>query len=96
MQPVQQVIPHSLAAIIRKAPLCDEKVAFAWRTAVGPAVDRVTSAVLEADGVLRVRAKDPSWEREVERSAAVVRHRMAALLGTGVVRRIDVVRTGSR
>ncbi len=96
MEPLQQVIPHSLAAIIRKAPLCDEKVAFVWRSAVGPAVDRVTTIALGADGILRVRAKDPSWEREVERAAAVVRHRMDALLGAGVVRRIEVLRGEAR
>ena len=95
MHLLQHVIPHTLASIIRKAPLCEEKVVFAWRTAVGPAVHRVTTVVLE-DGVLRVRAKDPSWEREVERSAAVVRYRMDGLLGTGVVRRIEVVRAGAR
>ena len=82
-------MPGALAAILRKAPLTPEKVAFAWRTAVGPAVDRVTTIVL-AGKVLQVRAKDAAWQREVERSAGLIRARLDALLGEGVVRGIDV------
>ena len=89
MIPAQQVMTDALAAILRKAPLTPEKVAFAWRTAVGPAVDRVTTIELKGR-VLHVRAKDAAWRREVERSAALIRARLDALLGEGVVRGIDV------
>jgi hypothetical protein len=89
MHRVHQVIPEVLAALLRKAPLCDDKVAFAWRTAVGVAVDKATTVTL-IDGVLHVRTRDAAWQREVERGAAVVRDRLAALLGAGVVRRIEV------
>ena len=82
-------MPAALSAILRKAPLTPEKVAFAWRTAVGPAVDRVTSVELTGS-VLRVRAKDATWQREIERSAALIRSRLEALLGDRVVRGIDV------
>jgi hypothetical protein len=82
-------MPAALANILRKAPLCDEKVAFAWRAAVGPAVDRVSSVQLR-DGVLRVRAPNAAWQRELERSAGVVRARLDALLGAGVVLWVDV------
>ena len=88
--PVHDVMPGALAAVLRKAPLTPEKVAFAWRTAVGPAVDRVTSIELKGR-VLHVRAKDASWQREVERSAALIRTRLAVLLGDGVVRGLDVI-----
>ena len=44
-------MPDALAAVLRRAPLTPEKVAFSWRTAVGPAVDKVTSVELH-DGVL--------------------------------------------
>ena len=88
MIPVQQFMPDALAAILRKAPLTPEKVDFAWRSAVGGAVARATSVEL-ADGVLRVRAKDAAWQREIERSAAVVRARLDAILGAGVVRWIE-------
>ena len=87
--PAQQVMPGALAAILRKAPLTPEKVAFAWRTAVGPAVDRVTTIELRGS-VLHVRARDAAWQREVERSAGLIRARLDALLGEGVVRGLDV------
>ena len=89
MIPVHEFMPSALAAILRKAPLTPEKVAFAWRSAVGPAVDKVTSVDLR-DGVLRVVARDAAWQREVERSAGVVRARLETLLGPDVVRWIDV------
>lgn len=81
----------ALASILRRAPLTPEKVAFSWRTAVGPAVDKVTSVELH-DGVLYVRAKDAAWQREVERSAALIRSRLDGLLGDRVVRRILVAK----
>jgi hypothetical protein len=87
--PVRHVIPEAVAAIIRKAPLTPEKVAFAWRSVVGPAIDQAT-LVEWHEGVLRVRAKDPAWQREVERSAALIRSRLDLLLGDRVVRYIDV------
>ena len=65
-------MPDALAAVLQRAPLTPEKVAFSWRTAVGPAVDKVTSVALR-DGVLHVRAKDATWQREIERSAALIR-----------------------
>jgi Dna[CI] antecedent DciA-like protein len=88
--PVHDVMPGALAVVLRKAPLTPEKIAFAWRTAVGPAVDRVTSIELKGR-VLHVRAKDASWQREVERSAALIRKRLAVLLGDDVVRGLDVI-----
>ena len=90
MIPAQQVLPGALAAVLRKAPLTPEKVAFAWRTAVGPAVDRVTAIELRGR-VVHVRAKDAAWQREVERSAALIRNRLNALLGNDVVRGLDVI-----
>ena len=89
MIPVARFMPQALAAVLRKAPLSDEKVAFAWRASVGTAVDHATSIALR-QGVLHVYARDASWRREVERSAGVIRARLDALLGTGVVRYIDV------
>jgi len=89
MLPVQRFMPEALAAILRKAPLCDEKVAFAWRTAVGTSVDRVTTVALEG-ATLRVRVRDAQWQREVERAASLICARLEALLGKGVVRGLDV------
>ena len=81
----------ALASILQRAPLTPEKVAFSWRTAVGPAVDKVTSVELR-DGVLYVRAKDPAWQREVERSSVLIRSRLDGLLGDRIVRRIEVAK----
>jgi hypothetical protein len=95
MIPVSQFMPSAVAEILRKAPLTPEKVAFAWRTAVGAAVDKASVAVLRGD-VLHVCVKDASWQREVERSAALIRTRLDTLLGTGVVRYIDVTSQPTR
>jgi hypothetical protein len=82
-------MPVALTEILRKAPLSPEKVAFAWRWAVGPGVHNAT-AIEWRSGVLHVRAKDAAWRREIERSAAIVRARLDGLLGSGVVRYINV------
>src|SRR5688500_7723564 len=89
MIPVQRFMPEALAAVLRKAPLSPEKVAFAWRTAVGPSVDRVSAVGLHGH-TLRVRTRDEAWRREIERSAALICARLDALLGAGVVRGLDV------
>ena len=82
------LLSESYARLL-KAPLTPEKIAFAWRTAVGPSVDRATSVELNGS-TLRVRAKDAQWRREIEHSAGLIRARLDALLGAGVVRGLDV------
>jgi hypothetical protein len=84
-------MPDALADILRRAPLTPEKVAFSWRTAVGSVVDKATAVELY-DGVLYVRARDAAWQREIERSAGLIRSRLDGLLGEHVVRRIEVAR----
>jgi hypothetical protein len=85
---VDRVIPAVLAEIVRKAPLCDEKVEFAWRSAVGPVIQRVTSVRLDAQGVLHVTVADPNWGREIKRSSKLILGRLAPLLGPGTVKKI--------
>jgi Dna[CI] antecedent, DciA len=89
--PAYLVMPRALSVVLRNAPLSPEKVAFAWRMAVGPALDKVSDVELRHD-VLVVRAKDAAWQREIERSAALIRSRLTDLLGEHVVRYIDVKR----
>ena len=72
-----------------QAPLTEEKVGFAWRTAVGAAVAGATEIALDGT-TLRVRARDRAWQREIERSVATIRTRLDDLLGAGVVRYLDV------
>ena len=86
---VQEFLPAALADALRRAPLSAEKAAFAWRTAVGSSVDKVTSVELRGH-VLHVRAKDAAWRREIERSIGMIRSRLNALLGEGVVKAIEV------
>jgi hypothetical protein len=90
--PVNHLMSGALAEILRRAPLTPEKVAFSWRTAVGPAVDKVTTVEFY-NGVLYVHAKDATWRGEVERSAALIRSRLDGLLGERVVRRIVIAKT---
>jgi hypothetical protein len=87
-----QVIPSVLAEVIRKAPLCDEKVTFAWRAAAGPAFERVTTVRLDADGVLHVTAADAHWALEVKRARKIFAGRLAPLLGADAVKRIEVAK----
>jgi hypothetical protein len=86
--PVHRFLPEALAGILRNAPLTPEKTAFAWRVAVGPSIDRVTRVSLH-DGVLHVQARDTGWKREIDRSAGLIRARLDALLGEGVVASIE-------
>jgi hypothetical protein len=87
--PLQRFMPDVLAGVLRKAPLTPEKVAFAWRNAVGPALDAVTSVELR-DGLLLVRTRDQAWKKEVQRSTSLIQARLGLVLGVGVVRSIDV------
>ncbi len=81
------IIPAVLSDVIRKAPFCPEKVAFAWRAAVGPAVERMTTVRLDQHGVLHVTA-EPHWAREVKRSSKLILTRLAVLLGDDVVKKL--------
>jgi hypothetical protein len=83
---VQRVLPDTLTEIVRRQPLTQAKVDFAWRTAVGPALARVSSARLDGDGTLRVRTDDERWTREIERAREVIRARLDRLLGDDLKR----------
>ncbi len=91
MKRLNTIVPLALAELIRHAPLCPEKVAFAWQAAVGPAIDRATTAVLGEGGALEVKTTDAAWQRELKRSSPLILERLARLLGPGVVTRLKVV-----
>ena len=93
--PVQRFMPDALAEVLRRAPLNQDKIAFAWRAAVGEAIDRGTTIAFD-HGVLRVRSASAAWGREVARSATLIRARLDALLGRGVVTAIEVDREPGR
>jgi hypothetical protein len=83
-----QVLPGVVAEVIRKAPLTDEKVAFAWRLAVGPAVHKSTNVRLAADGTLHVSAESKAWIDSVRASIGLIRSRLAHYLGEDAVKRV--------
>jgi len=84
-----------VSALVREAPLSAEKLAFAWREAVGPAIARATVAVLSADGCLDVQAASEAWRREIVRSEALIRVKLEACLGGGGVRSLRVTAPAS-
>ena len=89
MLPLAQVVPAALIELLRATPLSEGKVTFAWRSAVGPALERSTVARLEGR-VLVVETTGPQWTKEIERSSDVILGRVRSLLGGSVVARLDV------
>ena len=65
------------------------KIQFAWKAAVGPAIDRGTAVRLEGQTLL-VDAKTAAWSREVSRSSRLILKRLEALLGQNVIRELNV------
>lgn len=84
-----QVMPTVVAEVVRKAPLCDEKVRFAWRLAVGPAVAKATRVRLDAEGTLHLSAESPAWLDSVRQSVGLIRSRLAHYLGEDAIKRIS-------
>ena len=84
-----QVMPAVVAEVIRKAPLSDEKVAFAWRLTVGPAVAKATKVRLGSDGTLYVSAESKAWTDSIRVSVGMIRSRLAHYLGDETVKRIS-------
>jgi predicted nucleic acid-binding Zn ribbon protein len=91
MRPLQHAIPGALLTLLRDIPLSDGKVGFAWRAAVGPALQRATHVKLEGN-VLLVDTTSAEWTREVSRSSPVILKRLQELLGADAVVRIEVRR----
>ena len=95
MEPVQSLMSSAVARLVRPAPLSPEKVAFAWRAAVGPAVSRVTRVRLGGLlGVLEVVVDDDRFGDELARSEPLVLSRLQNLLGDDAVTAIDLKRPG--
>jgi hypothetical protein len=86
-----KVMPAVVAEVVRKAPLTPEKVAFAWRLAVGAAIDKSTTVRLADNGVLYVRAETPAWLAAVRKSTSLIQIRLDDVLGDGVIKRIQFV-----
>ena len=82
-------MPAVVAEVIRKAPLTDDKVAFAWRLAVGPAVAKATSVRLGSDGTLYLHAESQAWVDSIRASVGLIRSRLAHFLGDDAIKRIS-------
>jgi predicted nucleic acid-binding Zn ribbon protein len=89
MEPLGRSLPQVLAELLRTAPLTDGKVEFAWKAAVGAALERATRVKLE-NGVLLVEAASRAWAREVMRGSPLILQRLQALLGRDTVREIAI------
>jgi len=89
MRSISHIVPAALMELLRTAPLSDGKVTFAWKAAVGPALERATAVKLEA-GTLIVETTGPQWTREVRRSSGVILTRIKTLLGDSTVERIEI------
>ena len=94
MLPISAGLPGALVELLRGSPLSDGKVTFAWKAAVGPAIERVTNVKLDRR-VLLVETPSAQWSKEVMRSSPVILKRLQSLLGADVVERIEVCRTGN-
>ena len=86
--PLHQAMPGAIDELLRRAPISDGKVAFAWRVAVGPAMSRATRATLSRPGELLIDVKDERWRRELRRSERTILARLERLLGGDLITRI--------
>jgi predicted nucleic acid-binding Zn ribbon protein len=75
--------------LLRETPMSPGKLAFAWKTVVGPAMDRGTFVRLDGRTLL-VDAKTAAWAKEVTRSSHIILKRLQALLGNEVVSEVSV------
>jgi hypothetical protein len=91
VRPLHQAVPGAITELLRGAPLSDGKVGFAWRVAVGPALERVTAVKL-VERVLIVETASPQWSQEVMRSSPLILRRLQNLLGASVIEKIEVRR----
>ena len=89
MRPLTKALPGALTELLRDVPISNGKVSFAWRAAVGAALERVTSVRLDGH-VLIVEPVDQTWAREITRSSPVILTRLQTLLGKETVTRILV------
>jgi hypothetical protein len=89
MRSLAHVIPSAVRELLRAAPLSQGKVAFAWRTAVGPQLERATVVALDGS-VLVVETASLEWSRELRRSSSTILGRLQGLLGNQTVSRLEI------
>jgi hypothetical protein len=80
MKGVPQFGASVLARALRNQPLSAGKAALAWQVAAGSQMARAAQAELQLPATILLRARDARWRRELLRSRAELRTRLAALL----------------
>ena len=90
----RDLAPRALGEVLKRQPMSDAKINFAWLSSVGPSVGRATSVTLDSKGTLRVTAETEHWRREIARSRLAITRRLADLLGAGIVKKLSVKRRG--
>ena len=88
-EPLAQAIPRAVATLLRDTPMSPGKLAFAWKTVVGPAMDRGTFVRLDGRTLL-VDARTAAWAKEVSRSSQIILKRLQTLLGREVINELNV------
>jgi len=88
-EPLAQAIPRAVATLLRDTPMSPGKLAFAWKTVVGPAMDRGTFVRLDGRTLL-VDARTAAWAKEVSRSSPIILKRLQTLLGREVINELNV------
>jgi predicted nucleic acid-binding Zn ribbon protein len=89
MRSFGEVLPATLAQLLRDTPISAGKIDFAWKAAVGPAVERATAVKLEGTTLI-VDVNSAQWAREMKRSERVILTRLQSLLGADVITTIVV------
>ena len=89
MQPLGTLHSRVLPALLARAPMSPEKLAFVWGQAVGAAMARASTVTLVGT-TLMVRTAESAWAREIQRSRGLILARVQALLGAGVVSALSV------
>jgi len=89
MEPLAHTIPRAIAALLRATPMSPGKLEFAWKTVVGPAMDRGTFVRLDGQRLL-VDPRTAAWAKEVTRSRHIILNRLQSLLGSDVITELIV------
>jgi len=89
--PIGQVLPGALAQIVRDAPLSAGKVDFAWRSAVGTQMAKVSAVRLEG-GVLLIEVQTAQWGSAIMRASGLILSRLRSMLGADTVRELRIRR----
>jgi predicted nucleic acid-binding Zn ribbon protein len=96
MDPIGSVVPFAVRRLLRQGEMSQGKLEFAWRSAVGPAIERATHVRLDESGTLEVLADDAAWRKELRRSQTTILNRLKELLGPTEVKALRIVGHGTR